>query len=426
MSKIHQRLIFILGDWILCAGILLASFLSISPALVLAAEAKVIAPPADPAQALQLPAGFKANIFAKLKSADSHYLKSARFMAFGPDGSLYVALAWDNTVVMLPDRDHDGVADKVVMVADNLNAPNALAFLNGQLLVSNQDGVVRLNPIPKSEQNNEQWPATSITPVISGLATGGHTLKTIKVGPDGYLYINQGSSCNICIEQNPVRATILRYTAEGQPAGALKTLGRHAPSPVWATGLRNSQGFAWHPVTGTMFATNEGVDMRSGVKGAAANDELPPEHLNRIEAGKNYGWPYCWTGHDGRLTTDPNFSGADDYCATTQAAEITFKAHSTPLGMTFLDKAKFPAEYKTDAIVALHGSWNRKEPDGYKLVRVKFKQDKAVEVVDFATGWLDQQSAWGRPVDVIVGPDGALYVSDDRAGLIYRITYGEH
>jgi glucose/arabinose dehydrogenase len=422
LSKINQRLVIVLCGWILSA----------SSDLALAAEAKIIEPPADPALALKLPAGFKANIFAKLKSANSDHLKSARFMAFGPDGSLYVAMVLDNKVVMLPDSNHDGIADEIVTVADKLNAPNAVDFLNDQLLVSNQDGVVRLNPkpkleqMPKLEQNKGQWPAASITPVISGLATGGHTLKTIKVGPDGFLYINVGSSCNVCVEENPLRATILRYTAEGKPAGALKTLGRHAQSPVWATGLRNSQGFAWHPVSGAMFATNEGADMRSDAKGGAVNDEVPPEHLNRIETGKNYGWPHCWTEYNGTKTTDPNFSGDDGFCATAQAAEITFRAHSTPLGITFLDKTKFPAEYKTDAIVALHGSWNRKEPDGYKLVRMKFKQDKAVEIVDFATGWLDKQGAWGRPVDVIVGPDGALYVSDDRAGLVYRITYGKN
>ena len=180
---------------------------------------------------------------------------------------------------------------------------------------------------------------------------------------------------------------------------------------------------AWQPQTGNLYATNDGADMRSSTKDGAVNDALPPEHLNRIEPGKNYGWPHCW----GNQHTDPNFPPADDgFCATTQPPAITFTSHSTPVGLTFLNNAAFPAEYKTDAIVALHGSWNREQPSGYKLVRVKFKQNKPVEVIDFVTGWLNAKGAWGRPVDVIVAADGALLVSDDRAGIIYRISYAKN
>jgi glucose/arabinose dehydrogenase len=120
---------------------------------------------------------------------------------------------------------------------------------------------------------------------------------------------------------------------------------------------------------------------------------------------------------------DPNFAGEAGFCSTIQSPEITFTSHSTPIGITFLDKTDWPAEYKHDAIVALHGSWNRNQPSGYKLVRVKFKNNQAVKVEDFATGWLKGDYAWGRPVDVAVGMDSALYVSDDKMGLIYRITY---
>ncbi|MEZ0317563.1 MAG: sorbosone dehydrogenase family protein [Methylophilaceae bacterium] len=387
--------------------------------------AELIEVPVNPAASIALPAGFKLNVFANLKAANSDFFRGARFMAFGPDGNLYISTGMDNQVLMLPDANKDGVADQVVVVADNLNAPQGLTFVKDKLLVANQDGVVQLIP------NNGKWPAKSSQPLISGLSAGGHKLKTLKLGPDGYLYLNVGSSCNVCDETDAMRATIHRYSLNGQragqPAGALETLGRHAQSPVWARGLRNSQGFAWHPQTGAMFATNNGSDMRADTKGGKVNDEIPPEHLNRIEPGKNYGWPHCWGVRDAagiyRHTTDPNFPGADGLCDSAQAPEITFPSHSTPLGITFLNDTKWPSEYKTDAIVALHGSWNRQQPSGYKLVRVKFKQDKPVEVVDFATGWLNNKSAWGRPVDVIVGPDGALYVSDDRAGMIYRITY---
>ncbi len=354
---------------------------------------------------LSLPAGFEINIFAKLDNAP-------RMMAMDKNGNLFVTLSKSNQVVMLPDTNKDGFAEAAVIISKDLNAPHGLAFVGDDLLVANQDGVVKLT------QNNGKWSAPA--PIIGGLATGAHTLKTIKIGPDNHLYINVGSSCNVCAENDATRATILRHTVDGKPAGALEVLGRHSHlAPVWARGLRNSQGFAWHPKTGAMFATNNGSDMRSSTKNGKVNDELPPEHLNKIEAGKHYGWPHCW----GNNIEDPNFPGADNFCKTSTPPAITFTSHSTPIGVTFLDKANFSAEYNNDAIVALHGSWNRDELSGYKLVRVKFKGDNPVEVVDFATGWLNNNQAWGRPVDVIIGADGALYVSDDRADTIYRISY---
>lgn len=386
--------------------------LALLPITARAEMAAVTPLPSDPAGSIRLPDGFRMQVFAKSAAGGDAYFRGPRFMAFGPDGHLYLSTGMHNKVWMLPDRNHDGRADEAVLVSDRLNAPQGLVFVDGKLLVANQDGVVRL-------EREGQWPATKVTPLISELATGGHTLKTIKLGPDGHLYLNVGSSCNVCIESDPLRATILRYSKDGKPAGALVTLGRHAPTAVWASGLRNSQGMAWHPTTGAMFATNNGSDMRSSSKGGPVNDELPPEHLNRIEPGKHYGWPHCW----GERITDPNFPGPDGFCAATEPPAITFDSHSTPLGISFLQQAAFPASYRNDAIVALHGSWNREQPSGYKLVRVRFKQDKPYQVSDFATGWLDGRGAWGRPVDVVVGPDGALYVSDDRSGMIYRIVH---
>lgn len=376
-----------------------------------AAVADDLPAPERPERHLALPDGFRVSIFAH-----SEAIGGARMMAFGPDGNLYVTDSRAGKVLMLPDRNHDGRADAIVPVAEGLNAPNGLVFIDGQLLVGNQDGIVRL------ERENGVWPASGTTPLIPDLPSGGHTLKTVKLGPDGHLYLNVGSSCNVCVESDPTRATIQRYTTNGRPAGALATLGRHRPTAVWATGLRNAQGLAWHPETGALYATNNGADMRADRKGGPPNDELPPEHLNLIEAGKNYGWPYCW----GDRHADPDFPAEPGYCEKTEPPVAMFPAHSTPIGLTFLDGAStFPAEYRKDAIVALHGSWNREQPSGYKLVRVKFKDNRPVEVTDFATGWLSAQGAWGRPVDVIVGPDGILYVSDDRAGIIYRISYGK-
>lgn len=382
----------------------------------LQAEVAGLAPlPADPAAALRLPPGFEASVFARLSPAGADYFRGPRFMTFGPDGQLYLSLGLDNTVVMLPDRDRDGRADAVITVADRLNGPQGLAFVDGRLLVANQDGVVRL------EQRDGQWPASGVTPLIRDLPAGGHTMKTLRQGPDGYLYVNVGSSCNVCVEQDPLRATLLRFSAEGKPAGALPSLGRHPTSPVWASGLRNTQGFAWHPRSGALFATNNGADQRSDIRGGRPVDDVPPEHINRIEPGMHYGWPHCW----GDRVTDPNFPGPAGFCQNTRPPAITLPAHSTPVGLSFLDRSAFPAEYREDALVALHGSWNRTRPSGYKIVRIHFKDGNPVAVSDFASGWLEGQAAWGRPLDLLVGPDRALYVSDDRAGLIYRIRYRE-
>jgi len=288
------------------------------------------------------------------------------------------------------------------------------------MLVSNQDGIVKLT------KTSTGWSAPQ--PFITGLADGGHTLKTIRQGPDGYLYLNVGSTCNVCTEQDATRATILRYTIDGKPAGYIPTVGRHTPSAIWAQGLRNSQGFAWHPVTGAFYATNEGADNRSETARGRVNDDIPPEHLNIIEGGKHYGWPYCW-GNPGDLTRmveDPNFTAPNQLCTQATPPVMAFISHSTPIGITFLHNSQFPKEYQSDAIVALHGSWNRKQPSGYALVRVKFKDNKPIAVENFVSGWLSGQNAWGRPVDVAVGTDGALYVSDDRTGYIYKISYQAH
>ena len=374
---------------------------------------------------IKLPAGFKLTQFADGSTRQGKLLSSIRFMAFDANGNLFVSSSKDGKVLMLPDADKDGKADEVITVAQGLNYPQGLAFVGDALLVANQDGVVKI------KQVNGRWSAAE--PFISNLPTGGHRTKTIKLGPDGYLYINVGSSCNVCVESNPLRATILRYTVEGKPAGALTTLGRHQQSAIWASGLRNSQGFTWHPVTGDMYATNNGADNRSDTIGGKVNDEIPPEHLNKIEAGKHYGWPHCWGDATKKtMVEDPNFKGEPGFCKTAQAPAITFTSHTTPIGITFLDKTNWPAEYKSDAIVALHGSWNRQQPAGYQLVRVKFKDNKPVKVEDFATGWLvsGSESGWlkrnqvsGRPVDVAVGSDGSLYVSDDDSDVIYRISF---
>jgi glucose/arabinose dehydrogenase len=375
-------------------GSILALFIGLSHADI----ASVAPLPADPAAALHAPSGFQINVFARLTPGGANFFCGPRSMTVGPDGNIYLSLGSQNKVVMLPDRNHDGRADEIITVADHLNAPQGLAFVDGKLLVANQDGVVKID-------NGRALP------FIPDLPSGGHTMKSLKLGPDGFLYLNLGSSCNVCAESNPTRATMLRYTKEGKPAGS--------KGAVWAEGLRNSQGFAWQPQTQAMYATNDGADMRSSTLNGKPNDDLPPEHLNRIEAGAHYGWPYCW----GNKQPDPNFADPAGICEKMQTPTLTLPAHSTPIGIAFVDKPGFPPDYQGDAIVALHGSWNRANPSGYKVIRVKFKDGQPVGFEDFITGWLNEHEAWGRPVDVMFGPKGSLYISDDRAGIIYRVVY---
>ncbi|HWU65537.1 MAG TPA: PQQ-dependent sugar dehydrogenase [Methylophilus sp.] len=353
---------------------------------------------------LGVPAGLKIEQFSDVSAWGA-----PRMLALDTQGRLLVSLSDTGRILRLNQQ---GEAE---VITQGLNAPHGLALLGDDLLVAEQTGVVKL---PKQ---GDGWGAPQ--PLIRNLPSGGHSLKTVKVSPDGYIFINVGSSCNVCLEDNPLRATLLRYTADGRPAGAVLTVGRHAQSAIWSTGLRNTQGFTWHPGTGDMFATNNGADNRSAIKNGKTDDDLPPEHLNKIEAGKHYGWPYCWgdPGQPGQLFQDPNFTGEPDICKQAQAPALTMPAHSTPIGITFLQHSRLPTQIQQDAIIALHGSWNRKQPSGYALLRVQFRNQLPVAAVPFISGWLQGQKAWGRPVDVIVGGDGWLYVSDDLTGWIYRI-----
>jgi glucose/arabinose dehydrogenase len=348
--------------------------------------------------------GLKIELFS-----DVNQWGSPRMLALDKQGRLLVSLTDQGRVIRLNQQ------GEVEVIAQGLDTPHGIALLGEDLLIAEQTGVVKL------VKQGDRW--GSPQPFIRNLPGGGHSSKTVKVSPDGFIYINVGSSCNVCIEENAMRATLLRFTADGRPAGALQTVGRHAQGAIWATGLRNTQGFAWHPETGDLFATNNGADNRSGVKNGPANDDLPPEHLNQIIPAKNYGWPYCWADikNQGHMFQDPNFTGEADVCKQTQAPAITLPAHSTPIGLTFLHRSRLPENMQQDAIVALHGSWNRRQSSGYALYRIKFRNHQPVATVPFIEGWLQGNQSWGRPVDVIVGADGWLYVSDDQTGWIYRV-----
>jgi glucose/arabinose dehydrogenase len=339
---------------------------------------------------ITLPAGFQISVYAA-------GLGQARLMIWSPEGALVVSEegTTNGRVSILTDRDGNGIADERVTFAQGLRNPHGLAFRDGYLYVAAENQVVRYRwQGGAAAQGNPEV-------VIPSLPTGGHATRTIGFGPDGKLYLAVGSSCNVCVEQDQRRAAIFQYNADGSG-------GR-----LYARGLRNAVGFVWQPGTGALWATNNGRD--------GLGDDTPPETINLVHDGDDFGWPYC---HSGRIA-DPQF-GQQGSCATTAKPSFEMQAHSAPLGLAFYTGQNFPANYSGDLFVAYHGSWNRSTPTGYKIVRARFQNGQPTgQTEDFATGWLpnDSRSSWGRPVDVSVGPDGSLYVSDDALGVVYRISY---
>ena len=370
--------------------------------------AEFVEPPAQ--INLSVPENYTIQAFSKLPTVKNSFISGPRMMAEDTNGNLYVTTGRLNKVFKIKDTNHDGFGDSIEIFKDGLNVPNGIAIHEDYIFIANQDNVLKIN---LNEPEVEEV-------IIDNLPTGHHTTKTLKVGPDEKLYLNVGSSCNVCNEEDPLRATILRYDLKGKPEGSLETFGRHKTSPIYATGLRNAQGFAWHPITLDMYGTNNGSDSRAKSKGGKIDDSIPPEHLNTIKANKNYGWPHCW----GNNQEDPNFPGSENFCKNMHPPSLLLPSHSTPIGISFLEKTKFEDNFKKNALIALHGSWNKKEHSGYKVILVEFNEEnKPTGYSDFVTGWLKNGASWGRPVDIIQSNDGGVFISDDRSGYIYKVIY---
>ena len=349
-----------------------------------------IAPP-DPelvAARLALPDGFSLQVY----STD---VPLARFMAATPAGDLIVTRTRADIVSLLErDRDGDGRADGHRVLLEGLEGPHGVALRDGWLYLAERTAIGRA-PFDV-ETGTITGPYSHI---LTGLtADGFHRTKTIAFGPDGWLYLSQGSTCNVCVELDPRRATIMRMRPDGSEAEIL------------ATGLRNSVGFDWTPWDGALYATENGRDL--------LGDDFPPDELNRIEAGSFYGWPY-FHGDD---VADPEFGSRYSGAPEPTSPAHGFKPHNAPLGIHFLRADNAPAGYDRTALVALHGSWNRSTPDGYKVVALRWLEDGRIVESDFMTGFLGPDGIIGRPAGITTGPDGAIFVSDDYAGVVYRIT----
>jgi glucose/arabinose dehydrogenase len=363
-----SRLLLLAGAWL--AGGMLCARAAGSP----------------PLEQITLPAGFHIALFARVPGA--------RSMTLSPGGTLYVGTR-GNEVYAIPEADKPDRPHRVLTIARGLNQPNGVAFRDGALYVAEISRVIRLEDIERRLEN----PPQPVVVTDRYPTSSHHGWKFIRFGPDGYLYVPVGAPCNICEPGDPY-ASITRVKPDG------------SAFEIYARGVRNSVGFDWQPQTGVLWFTDNGRDW--------LGDDRPPDELNAApRPGMNFGYPYC---HGGDIA-DPEF-GAKHPCADFTPPAMKLGPHVAALGMRFYTGTMFPAEYRGQIFVAEHGSWNRSEPIGYRVVVVHLRDGEPVREEIFATGWLGNGNRWGRPVDVEVMPDGALLVSDDYGGMIYRITYG--
>jgi glucose/arabinose dehydrogenase len=338
---------------------------------------------------IRLPPGFKINIYAAP-------VPGARSLALGRDGTVFVGTRDEGKVYALPNRNGRSSADAVITIAGGLNMPNGVAYREGSLYVAEVNRIVRYDDIETRLKNPPQ-------PVVvndSFPKDRHHGWKFIRFGPDGLLYVPVGAPCNICEREDARYATIMRMKPDGTGL------------EIYAHGVRNTVGFDWNPETKELWFTDNGRDW--------LGDDLPPDELNNAPAkGMNFGFPYCY----GDNIPDPKFNNKSK-CAGAVPPAMKLGPHVASLGMRFYTAGMFPPEYRDRIFIAEHGSWNRSVPIGYRITLVRLKNNKAAGYEVFAEGWLQKNNrAWGRPVDLLVMPDGALLVSDDKAGVIYRISY---
>jgi len=338
---------------------------------------------------IRVPVGFAIAVFA-----DS--LPNARSLALGARGTVFVGVRDGEAVYALADPDGDGRADSTWRLAGGFDAPNGVAFHDGALYVADLGNLWRFDSI--EDRLGAPGPPVLATDALP--REGWHGLRFIAFGPDGFLYMGSGAPCDACLPGDERSGTILRMRPDGRDVA------------VFARGVRNTVGFDWRPGTGELWFTDNGRDH--------LGPDAPPDELNRaIAPGAHYGFPFC---HGGDVP-DPELTG--HACAEFTPPVARLGAHVAALGMRFYTGTRFPPTYHGRAFIAEHGSWNRLLPVGYRITTVRF-EDGAARYEVFADGWLSRvrRSAWGRPVDVLVMPDGALLVSDDRAGRVYRISYG--
>jgi glucose/arabinose dehydrogenase len=380
-------------------------------------------------QQLRVPTGFRVQVFAS-------GLGNPRMMAVTPEGDIYVTEREMSQVLRLRDINGDGDAsddgERVVaasaMETPSLMGVHGITYHMGRVYLATVTSVLSATPAGGR--------LTAVQPLVMDLPDGGqHPNRTLAVGPDGKLYVSVGSTCNACAETNPQHATMLRFELDGSPSAnpanpqhpmlAQNPMAMTSPR-VFASGLRNTIGFDWHPMNGQLWGSDHGSD--------GLGDDVPPDEIVQITGGKSYGWPYCY----GKRMVDPVIDQPRPdltkaaYCATTEASTAEYQAHSAPIGFLFYRGTQFPADFRGDAFVAFRGSWNRSVPTGYKIVRVRFSGTGPETTAaggwqeDFVSGFLDPsgKTYFGRPAGLAVDATGALLIAEDTNGVVYRVSYG--
>jgi glucose/arabinose dehydrogenase len=337
---------------------------------------------------IKLPAGFSISVYAEVPDA--------RSLCWGAKGTLFVGNNREDNVYAVVDENNDGKADKVYTIAKDLTMPNGVAFKDGSLYVSALDKIYRYDNI----EDNLANPPAGVLITDKYPNKNHHGWKFIAFGPDGKLYVPVGAPCNVCEEKDSIYASITSINADGT--------GRE----IFAKGVRNSVGFIWHPQTKEMWFTDNGRDMMG--------DDVPFCELNHApQKGMHFGFPYV---HQGDVM-DPQFGKGKDQ-KNYVAPALKVGPHVAPLGLRFYTGNMFPAEYKNKIFICEHGSWNRSKKAGYKVGIATLDGNKVVDYKPFVEGFLQpNEKVSGRPVDCIVADDGSLLISDDYAGLIYRVTY---
>ncbi len=347
------------------------------------------------ASLIKAPDGFNVEIFAR-------DLVNPRMLAVSDDGTLYATRRKVGDVIMLKDEDGDGKAERVQTVASRAGM-HGIAFDGDKVFLATINDVY-------TAVVNKDGTFGELNRIINDLPDAGqHPNRTLAIGPDDKLYISVGSTCNACDEGNPENATMLRAEKDG------------SSRTIFARGLRNTIGFDWEPTTGALYGFDHGIDW--------LGDEEQIEEVNRIEQGKQYGWPYVYGRNEfNPQDNPPEGMTLEQWAKQSTEPELGYTAHSAPMQMAFYDRDAFPEDYRGDAFVAMRGSWNRRPPSGYEVLRIDFEDGKPVGTENFLEGFLIEKQDGGygylaRLAGIAVGQDGALYVADDDNGVIYRVTH---
>jgi len=340
--------------------------------------------------AINLPAGFKIEIY-------SSNVPNARSMVLSENGILFVGTRNAGNIYALVDNDKDYKVDEVITIASGLDMPNGVDLKDGDLYVAEVSRIIKFENIENTFRDNPSY-----TVVRDDFPTDrSHGWKFIKFGPDGKLYVPVGAPCNICLKENEdIRyASITRMNSDG------------SEFEVFASGIRNTVGFDWHPNTAELWFTDNGRDM--------LGDNIPPDELNCAPLiGLHFGYPFL----HGKNIPDPEFGSQGDTSLYTRPVQ-ELGPHVAALGIEFYSGQMFPSEYQNQIFIAEHGSWNRSQKIGYRISLVRLEGNNSVIYETFADGWLNGDTVSGRPVDIELMPDGSMLVSDDYADCIYRITY---